>query len=819
MITKLLASICKKVLNTLLRNYFFSFAFFLLACLSVSAQTAVTVTSVAQLATVAAQSDQIVTMTPDLYKMTDYLYSSEFIAANTPADEFGRRAMIRFSGSNNTFDFTGVTINVDTALLNDLGNNVIEFHLTGNNINFKGLTVTDIGYEPTKSGGQSFVVSGDDTVVENVTLNMKGSSPYGYGDLLGKGGPNLVPMRKHSGLLVNGLNITIKGCSIYSESFGHLFFVQGGRNVLFEDCYAEAVTRTTDAMLAETSGLAYDLNFEAVYKNYEGNSVITPGYTKSLSEVGFRTYGEGAGNTTAGVTLINCTARNARVGFALEVGGPILIQNCEATGCEAGYNINEGKIENSRGDAVNGPLLYLSGSDTEVELELMPTLPTTTLHAIATISGTNHKVTLTKWQDNKRTQDHKILVGATRPSGTNPFSPLGSETTSGITLNNCTEMPVEVLATTSASTINTTGTVTNNGSGNTIITNSCVGIENLNFDDGTYTYTVLGTNPNQCKVTGFVSGQETANAIIPGVANNGSVPFNVVAIGDSAFNAKTVITSVTLPSSVTSIGNDAFSLCTSLVTINLINIVTYGSNSFSGCSELTLAPLDLTNAVSAGNYAFFNCSKITSVIVPGAVTFGDGVLRNTGITSFTIPSEWTVLPAQMIRDCKSITSINIPSTVTTMGVAAFRGCTGITDIQVNWTTSGAIPSATVSNLFNGLTLSGINLLVPTNTASFYEAAAVWTDFNIGVGTLSTNKLEQELGFSFYPNPTSGIVSIKSKQLNNASVGVYDLNGRELLNQSISGASSEINVSNLASGIYLFKVQVENGVFVKRIVKQ
>ncbi|WP_372752095.1 T9SS type A sorting domain-containing protein [Mariniflexile sp.] len=530
MITKLLAKGSKN-LNFSIEKYYFFLTFSLISFFSVSAQ--ITVSSVAQLANVASQSGQTVTMTPGNYYMADYL-TATVIANNTPADEFNRRAMIRFSGSNNTFDFTGVTIYVDTALLNDLGGNVIEFHLTGNNINFKGLTVTDVGYEPTASGGQSFVVSGDDTVVENVTLNMKGSSPYGYGDLLGKGGGSLVPMRKHSGLLVGGQNVTIKGCSIYSESFGHLFFVQGGRNVLFQDCYAEAVTRTTDAMLAETSGPAYNLNFESVYPNYDGVNVITPGYTKSLSEVGFRTYGEGAGNTTAGVTLINCTARNARVGFALEVGGPILLQNCEATGCESGYNITEGKVENSRGDAVNGPLLYLSGSNTEVELELMPTLPTTTLHAIATISGTNHKVTLTKYQDNTRTQEHKILVGATRPTGTNPFSPLGSESTSGIVLNNCTEMPVEILSTTSSSIINTTGTVTNNGTGNVINTDSCTGTDSGSGTDGLIdeTYEIpaasvspdpfYGWNPDVSGTFGYMAIDEANDQLVCTFEDNGS---------------------------------------------------------------------------------------------------------------------------------------------------------------------------------------------------------------------------------------------------------------------------------------------------------
>ncbi|MBB5268664.1 hypothetical protein HNQ90_002241 [Algibacter amylolyticus] len=781
----------------------------------------VTISSVAELASFAALSNQSVVMTPGVYQMEDYL-TPAVIAATTP-DANNRHAMIEFSGSNNTFDLTGVTIEINSELLNDYGTRIIEFYVTGNFVNIKGLTVTDIGNSaPSSPGMQSVTIAGENNTMEDVTLNVNGSYPYGYGDLLGKGDGNLVNLRKHSGLLVEGLNINIIRCSIYSQAFGHLFFIQGGRNVLFQDCHAEAVTRTTNDMLAETSGPAFDRDFAAVYANYNGDKVITPGYTKSLSEVGYRSYGAGGvdGHTTGAITLINCVAKNTRSGFAFtRYGGDVLMQNCEATGCEAGYQVEEVTIENSRGDAVNGPLLYLNGGASNVELALIPNVATTTLHAIATIGGNNHNVTLTKFDDVVRPQVHSILVGTTRPSGANPFSPLGTTSTSGITLNNCTEMPIEINSLTSSSIINTTGPVTDNGSGNTVITDSCVGVEDLTFDDGTYTYSVLGTSPNECEVTGFVSGQETANAVIPEQADNGSMSFSVVAVGAGAFQDETGITNVTLPSTVVAIGNNAFHSCTGLTTINLDNIITYGDHSFNSCSSLALAPLDFTNTVSTGSYTFINCSSITSVIVPGSLTLGLGSLRGTGLTEFTIPIEWTVIPGQMLRDCKSITTINIPSTITTMGVAAFRGCTGITDMQVNWGTPGDIADATVGNLFSGLTLSDINLLVPTGTANYYEAAAVWTDFNIQEGTLSVNSLEKELGFSVFPNPTSSTVSINNSQVMEAAVTVYDLNGRALLSKSLNNTLSEINLSNLASGVYLFKIQVENSQFVKRIVKQ
>ena len=49
--------------------------------------------------------------------------------------------------------------------------------------------------------------------------------------------------------------------------------------------------RSTDKMLADTSGPAHKLNFISVYENRKGELKITPGYTKSLSEDAYRVEG------------------------------------------------------------------------------------------------------------------------------------------------------------------------------------------------------------------------------------------------------------------------------------------------------------------------------------------------------------------------------------------------------------------------------------------------------------------------------------------------------------------------------------------------
>ncbi|WP_405296710.1 leucine-rich repeat domain-containing protein [Algibacter sp. Ld11] len=807
------------------------FSLSLLTTFGVIGQT--NITSVVELAAAAGNSNQNIVMEPGVYQMEDYLTPE--IISNTIPDANNRHAMLEFSGSNNNFDLTGVTIEINSELLNDYGTRIIELYVTGNFVNIKGLTLTDIGNSaPSSPGMQSVTIAGENNTMEDVTLNINGSYPYGYGDLLGKGDGNLVTLRKHSGLLVEGLNITIKGCSIYSQAFGHLFFIQGGRNVVFEDCHAESATRTTDDMLAETSGPAFDRDFAAVYTNYEGNKVITPGYTKSLSEVGYRSYGAGGvdGHTTGAITLINCVAKNTRSGFAFtRYGGDVLMQNCEATGCEAGYQVEEVTIENSRGDAVNGPLLYLNGGASTVELSLMENIATTTLHAIATIGGNSHNVTLKKWNDVTRPQVHPILLGATRPSGANPFSPLGSTSTSGTILNTCTDMPVEILSTVSSCIINTTGTVTDNGTGNIINTvsdcdNIVVVEPEQNSIGDTFTvedieYKVTNLDPYEAEVI----SSSLVNVVVPSTATSPETdtPFTVTRIGDNAFNGGSTET-IELPTTVTSIGYQAFrggSLkAVTFTTTNGITVID-GRGFFVATALLEITDI-ISKTESLGSGAFNGNSSVTSLTTPNTLsTMGTSVFRgmtNLKIVDLSASILLTEIPSQTFRDATGITSIILPENVTSIGASAFLNLNNLSTVKV----LNPVPAAITASEFSGVNLANATLFVPNEEAkTAYEAADVWKEFgNIMVSiTLSTSNFDRELDLNIFPNPTSGVVSIKSKQLNDASVSIYDLNGRILSTNSINGTSSEIDISELSCGIYLLKFKVANNEFIKRIVKQ
>lgn len=397
------------------------------------------VTSLAELAQAAAQDHQQLRLRPGVYRMADYLTPEVLAAIREGVDRNHRRPpvpMLVFRGHHNRIDLREVVIEIDTRLYRLLpqGGYTRCLIVAGSHNHLLGLTIRNTGPEQ-GSGGNILSIAGDGTTIEDVTLHVQGSFPYGYGDLLGKGGPNLVPLQKQSGIQILGSGTRMLRCKVFSRAFGHCFYIQAGDNIRLEDCYAEGSMRATTDMLRDTSGPAFKIHFRSVYANRDGRYLITPGYMKSLSEDGFRTYG-GAGS----VTLINCTAVNTRAGF--EIGArddaptKTVIENCVARGCERAYLIGSHTIvRRSRGDTEHGPLLYLRGGrESDVELELTGPGPASLVHVLATIAGENHRVRLTAAPGTPAGPALPILAGFGMPAHGEMASAIAPAPTPNLTL-------------------------------------------------------------------------------------------------------------------------------------------------------------------------------------------------------------------------------------------------------------------------------------------------------------------------------------------------------------------------------------------------
>ena len=83
---------------------------------------------------------------------------------------------------------------------------------------------------------------------------------------------------------------------------------------------------------------------------------------------------------------------------------------------------------------------------------------------------------------------------------------------------------------------------------------------------------------------------------------------------------------------------------------------------------------------------------------------------------------------------------------------------------------------------------------------------------------NTNTSITEIKSSFevvvYPNPSSGIINIETKE-ELTSISLFSISGKELI-KTLN--TNQIDISKLASGVYVLKMNSVNGVVEKKIIK-
>lgn len=139
---------------------------------------------------------------------------------------------------------------------------------------------------------------------------------------------------------------------------------------------------------------------------------------------------------------------------------------------------------------------------------------------------------------------------------------------------------------------------------------------------------------------------------------------------------------VTIPSEVRAIGDCAFEDCKSITSVTIPNSVTsIGRLAFNGCSNLTNVTIP-AGVASIGNQAFYSCSSLTSITIPASVTsIGSQVFYScNSLTSITIPTSVTSIGLSMFDRCRNMTSITIPVSVTNIKDRAFWHCDSLADI-------------------------------------------------------------------------------------------------------------------------------------------
>lgn len=385
---------------------------------------------------------------------------------------FPTTPLFEVTGSDSTFCFTGVVIEFETEIFQSFGNtNVTELYVGGSNNVLKNLTMVDLGNQRPTRTALAIQDNGSGNLIEGFHLTIRGSEPYGYGDIFGKGSGYVIKHFKHSGILLTGDDVHLKNITMIHRSYGHGIFMQGAVGVLIEGVYMEGELSTTDAVLAEEGTSAAAVDFQPVW-----GGTLKPGYRFSLQEDGIRAYRNSAnGRIASDITIRDSTVKFMRSGVTIGLGeGPQFVENVKVLGNESGFWVGGGggEVVNCSGDASVGPLFSegnpKNGNNIELTLldSVVPKLGNTPAIYLA---GNNHDLML---KDGTTSFDPtlELFVGGPRNSYRADVEPTAA---SNMTFDNQTPYPVILGDNSSGNEVTSCGPVTDNGTNNDITELSC----------------------------------------------------------------------------------------------------------------------------------------------------------------------------------------------------------------------------------------------------------------------------------------------------------------------------------------------------------
>ncbi len=193
-------------------------------------------------------------------------------------------------------------------------------------------------------------------------------------------------------------------------------------------------------------------------------------------------------------------------------------------------------------------------------------------------------------------------------------------------------------------------------------------------------YNIIGEN--SVEVTDDYEAY-SGDLIIPAAVSYGGVTYSVTAIGESAFEDCSKLTSVSIPNSVLTIYENAFAECTKLVSLHIpASVKKIHELAVYGCSSLTSITVASGNAYydsrencnavicKATNTLVFGCQKTTIPKTVTSIGYGAFALCNT-LYSIVIPNSVTSIGSYAFYECEYLEEIHVPASVTFIGEEAF----------------------------------------------------------------------------------------------------------------------------------------------------
>lgn len=330
------------------------------------------------------------------------------------------------------------------------------------------------------------------------------------------------------------------------------------------------------------------------------------------------------------------------------------------------------------------------------------------------------------------------------------------------------------------------------------------------------------------------------------VSPTSTTTYVVTGTSGTCSNTATITVNVTPLPAVTATASNT-TICTggsTVLTASGANDYTW-DNGLGNGSTHTVSPTSTTTYEVTGTIG--SCTATTSI----TVTVGNN------ITVSASTSEQIVCPGESVELSATGADVYVwdnglgsgsthtvyPTTTTTYQVAGTTGnCSGSAYVTVLVAPTPVTPVISQNgnelsvNLQTGETaewfLGGVSVgtgssIVITSDGNYEvvvtnaDGCSSSTSGNFQVDTSSLAKNELEESFHVYPNPTENIVTISWSGANRVKgVQLYDAQGRIIQNQIVYDEEGiELDLTRYQTGVYIVRLETENGVYSKKVTKR
>jgi hypothetical protein len=263
------------------------------------------------------------------------------------------------------------------------------------------------------------------------------------------------------------------------------------------------------------------------------------------------------------------------------------------------------------------------------------------------------------------------------------------------------------------------------------------------------------------------------------------------------------------------------------------NYIVWGTNTLTGCTA-TLNQMVVVNP-SPNVFIVPNTPTVCAGSPVNLMALGTGIVAyswsngssQANITvNPTTPTTYTVI-ATNIDGCSGVATQMI-------GVSPLPSVNAISSMpdvachneMVTLTASGGVSynwySSSASTLYHGNPISiipgvpTVYTVVATNAAGCSNKTTLTQ--NVADCT-SLTELGSLTGLKVYPNPTNGMFTVELNNTLVKTIEITDITGRVIASNTSSDVQVNVDIQNLASGVYYVKIQSENVSEVIKVVKQ